>query len=160
FLAVYVILCLTSELTNNESFHLTAVGLALVFAGFRNTISPDMERYRYFYEHYQVGDYQKVIEPSFVFISTVLNKLGFDYHALFFLYTFTTLGFAYCAVSNLTGHVKTSMLLYILIPHLFLGLFIEMRQECAVATVFYAMSLLKPKGVRLRLLKVIALAAL
>jgi hypothetical protein len=157
FLILYVILCLTSELIRRNFFYLSAVGLALLFAGFRNTISPDMERYRYFYEHYQNDDYQKLIEPSFVFISTVLNKLGFNYHAVFFLYTLITLCFVFAAIRNLTGHVKTSMLLYILIPHLFLNLFIEMRQECAVAAVFYAMSLLKVENIRLKRTKIFVL---
>lgn len=157
-LAIYTSLCMTSELTQNRYFHASAIGLALVFAGFRNTISPDMERYRYFYEHYRSGDYQKLIEPSFVLISTALNHLGFDYHALFFLYTFITIGFIYCAIRNLTGYVKTSMLFYILVPHLYLDLFIEMRQQCAVAIVFYTMSLLEVDKVKFRWLKVALLA--
>jgi hypothetical protein len=158
FLLVYVVLCLTSELTRRRFFHLSALGVALLFAGFRNTISPDMERYRYFYEHYQNDDYQKLIEPSFVLVSTVLNKLDLNYHSIFFFYTLISLCFVSAAIKNLTGHVKTSMLLYILIPHLFLNLFIEMRQECAVSVVFYAISLFRHKQIRLKKTRILILA--
>lgn len=160
FLAAYVILCASSELTRNKWFHFAALTLALLFAGFRNALSPDMERYRFYYEHYRAGDYTKLIEPSFVLISAVLSNLGLDYHALFFFYTLVTLGFVFAAVNNLTTYTKTSTLLYILIPHLFLGLFIEMRQECAVAVVFYAMSLLYKEDLNFRTAKVVFFAAL
>lgn len=160
FLAIFVLFCLCSELTGNKWFRLPAFTLALLFAGLRNALSPDMERYRFFYEHYRSGEYTKLIEPSFVLISAVLNKLGLDYHALFFFYTFITLGFVFAAINNLTRYVKTSTLLYILVPYLFLGLFIEMRQECAVAVVFYAMSLFYKEDLKFRTIKVIFFAAL
>lgn len=160
FLAIYVSLALSSEVTRNKLFHWAGVGVALLFAGFQNTISPDMVRYREFYEHYRDSDFLRLLEPSFVVISAALHTLGLDYHALFFLYTSLTILFVYGAIRNLTPYIKTSMLVYILVPHLYLTLFIEMRQECAVAMVFYAMSLIPREELRFRRLRVVAFAAL
>ena len=86
------------------------------------------------------------IEPSFLLFCKVLNGLGFDYHALFFVYSFITLVFVYLGIKNSTGHVKLSLLLYVLIPSCFLNMFVEMREVCAIAIVLYAMSSLRGKG--------------
>jgi EpsG-like putative glucosyltransferase len=157
---IYVCLSLTSSVTRNRFFHLTAVGLLICFAGLRNPFTPDADRYRYFYEHFRDSDFQRVVEPSFFLIARTLNAFSLDYHVLFLLYTAATILFMYEGIRNLTPYVKTSMLLYLLVPHLFLGLFIEMRQDCAISIVFYAMSLLRKEHLRHRVAKIIFLAAL
>lgn len=157
---VYILMAVTSGLTRIRFFHDTAVGLMICFAGLRDDITPDADRYRYFYEHYTDSNFQRLMEPSFFWISRVLNSIHLNYHAIFFLYTLITIVFIYAAVRNFTKHVITSMFLYLTIPHLFLGLFIEMRQDCAAAIVFYAMSLRRMEDVRFRTAKIAALAAL
>jgi hypothetical protein len=157
---IYVCLSLTSSVARSRFFHLTGVALLICFAGLRDAFTPDADRYRYFYQHLGDSDFQRVVEPSFFWIAKALDTLHLDYHVLFLLYTAATILFMYSGIRNLTPYVKTSMLLYLLVPHLFLGLFIEMRQDCAIAIAFYAVSLWRKEHLNLRAAKVILLAAL
>jgi hypothetical protein len=157
---IYVLLSLTSSVTRIRFFHVTSVGLLICFVGFRNAFTPDAGRYRYFYEHLSNSDFQRMVEPSFFFIGKILEALRLDYHALFLFYAAVTILFMYRGISNLTPYIKTSMLLYLLVPYLFLGLFIEMRQDCAIAIVLYAMSLWRNEHLKHRAVKIFMLAAL
>jgi hypothetical protein len=130
-----------------------------LFAGCREVMTPDMENYKQLYEAFSVVN-AAFIEPSFLFICRLLNAMGFDYHALFFVYTFITVLFVYLAIINYTNHVKLSLLLYILIPNCFLNMFVEMSQVCAIAIALYATSILRAKDKRYSLVRVVVFAAL
>jgi hypothetical protein len=160
-LLVFLILAFQSELARNRCFDAPVLGLLLLFAGFRDAMTPDMERYRQMYEAIGSGE-SFPLEALFVFLSRLLNWFGFDYHALFFMFTFLTLLFIYLGIKNYTSHVKLSLLLYTLIPACFLNLFVEMREAGAVSVAFYATSVWNRKDIRLRfrLPAVLALAAL
>jgi len=145
-LLVYLLLSFHSELFKNRLFAVPALGVLLLFAGCREAITPDLEHYQMLYQAFDSASLDLAfIEPSFLFLCKSLNALGFDYHALFFAYSFVTLVFVYLGIKNSTGHVKLSLLLYVLIPSCFLNMFVEMREVCAIAIVLYAMSLLRGK---------------
>ena len=160
-LAAFLFLAFQSELARNRVFDAPVLALLVLFAGFREAMTPDMERYRQMYEGIGSGE-SLPLETSFVYLSKLLNWLGLDYHALFFLFTFFTLLFVYLGIKNYTTHVKLSLLLYTLIPACFLNLFVEMREATAVAVAFYATSLWIRNDIKLRfrLPAVLALAAL
>jgi hypothetical protein len=142
-LFLYLLLSFHSELFKNRLFAVPALGALLLFAGCREAMTPDLEHYQMLYQAFDSASLDLTfIEPSFLFLCKSLNALGFDYHALFFVYSFVTLVFVYLGIKNSTGHVKLSLLLYVLIPSCFLNMFVEMREVCAVAIVLYAMSLL------------------
>ena len=158
-LLAFLLLAFQSELARNRFFDAPVLFLLVLFAGFRDTMTPDMERYRQMYESIGTGE-SIALEPGFVFLSKLLNALGLDYHAFFFAFTFITLLFVYLGIRNYTCHVKLSLLLYVLIPACFLNLFVEMREASAVAVAFYATSLLNRKDIRFRIPIVFTLALL
>lgn len=158
-LVAYLLLSLESELVSRRVFAVSAIGLLLLFVGLRGTMTPDMQRYMWMYQNtnsLEAGG----LEPSFFVLSHVLHSFGFDYHALFFCYTVITVLFVYLGIRNETPHVRLALLLYILLPGYFLNLFVEMREMCAVAIVFYAITVFKRKHMRFRLLIFTGLAAL
>jgi len=128
--------------------------LLVIFAGLGENMTPDMDRYRSMYEAVGSG-YLIPIEPSFNFFSKVLNGLALNYHSLFFVYSFITLAFVCIGIKNYTDHFKLSLLLYVLIPSCFLNLFVEIREICAVAIVFYATSLIVKRNIKQRFIKVL-----
>lgn len=158
-LLVYLFLSFQSELQKNRIFAVPALGVLLLFVGFSETITPDMENYRRMYE---AGNTLSAIgmEPSFIFICRFLNAMGFDYHALFVVYSLVTLLFVYLGIKNYTDQVKLSLLLFVLIPNCFLNMFVEIRELCAIAIVFYATSILSSKDKKFRVVKILALAVL
>lgn len=158
-LLAYFLLSLESELVSRRVFAVSAIGLLLLFVGLRGTMTPDMQRYMWMYQDTNGLD-AGAIEPSFFVLSHVLHTFGLDYHALFFCYTLITFLFVYLGIRNETSHVRLALLLYILLPGYFLNLFVEMREMCAVAIVFYAITVFKRKQMRFRLLVFIGLAAL
>ena len=148
-LVAFLLLVFQSELARNRLFDAPVLGLLILFAGFRDAMTPDLERYREMYEGIGSGG-SFPLEPVFVFLSKLLNWIGFDYHALFFVFTFLTLLFIYLGIRNYTSHVYLSLLLYTLIPACFLNLFVEMREAGAVAVAFYATSVWNRKDIRFR----------
>jgi hypothetical protein len=156
-LTAYLALSFHAELTNRRVFILASLTLLVVFAGLRQPFTPDAGRYRSMYQDPDLLN-ATMIEPSFILISKGLNALGFDYHALFLVYTAITLTFIYAGIDNLTRHIRLALFLYISIPACFLNLFGEMRQVCAIAIAFYATSILLKKETRHRTLKVFAWA--
>jgi hypothetical protein len=158
-LLAYLFLSFQRELARNRLFDVPLLGLLAIFAGFRDAMTPDLERYKEMYESIGSGN-SLPLETSFVFLSKILNRLGFDYHALFFMFTLITLLFVYFGIRNYTDNVKLSLLFYTLIPSCFLNLFVEMREACAVSIAFYATSLLNRKNLRFKVPIVVGLAML
>lgn len=158
-LLAYLLISIQSEVLRNRLFAVPCIGLLLLFTGFREAMTPDLEEYRRLYEgisSFNVG----FIEPSFLYISKSLLAIGMDYHALFFVYSLLTLVFTYFGIKNYTDDIKLSLLLYILIPSCFLNMFVEMREVCAIAIVFYATGLLYCGQRRFRIAKCAAFAIL
>ncbi len=158
-LLAYLLLSFQSELYRSRFFAVPALGVLLFFVGFREAMTGDMERYAQMYEDFRHPNLVS-LEPSFSFLSRVLNAMGLDYHALFFAYSFITLFFVFLGITNYTRHVKLSLLLYILLPAYFLNMFVEMREVCAVSIAFCATGLLNRKEIRLRVPTFLALVAL
>jgi transmembrane protein EpsG len=158
-LLVYLLLSLQSELLKTRWFAVPALGALLLFAGFREAITPDMEQYRMLYEAFGTLS-AGFIEPTFLFFCKFLNALGFDYHALFFAYSLVTLVFLYLGIKNYTNQVKLSLLFYILIPSCFLNMFVEMREVCAISIALYATSLLRSRQRKFKLTQMLAFATL
>ncbi len=158
-LTAYLALSVHAELTNRRVFIFASLALLVIFAGLRQSFTPDLLRYRNMYEDPDLLTFG-FMEPTFILISKALGALGLDYHALYLVYTAITLAFIYAGINNLTRHIRLALFLYISIPACFLNLFVEMRQVCAIAITFYATSIFLKKETRHRLLKVSGLAIL
>ena len=158
-LLAYLLLSFQSELVSRRVFAFSSIGLLVLFVGLRGAMTPDMHRYMWMYEDY-TGSAATTLEPSFFVLSHVLHALGLDYHALFFSYTLITFVFVYLGIRNQTSHVRLALLLYVLVPGYFLNLFVEMREMCAVAIVFYAVSVFRRTEMRHRLPIFVVLVAL
>jgi hypothetical protein len=122
----------------------------VIFVGFNNRISPDLERYAESY--YEIGSrsffdlpYNGAYEPTFVILSKILMYFGFSHVALFFLYSLLTITFIVLGIRNLTHHQSFAFLLFLFIPGYFFNMFVEMRQMVSVALVFYSTSLIVNK---------------
>jgi hypothetical protein len=153
-------LCFQSEIQKSRLlFGAPVIGTLLFFAGCREAMTPDLKRYKELYESFNSLE-ASFIEPSFYFFSKFLNWIGLDYHALFVAYSFITLLFIYLGIRNYTEHIKLSLLFYILIPSCFLNMFVEMREVCTVAIVFYATSILRSRDARFRIARTIVFAIL
>ncbi len=159
-LLVYLVLAYHDDLLKVRSLTTGMILLLLIgFAGFREIMTPDMERYRAMYE-YIGSENSLAIEPSFVYLSQLFNRLNFGYHAIFFIYSFITITFVYSGIVNYTIKHKLSLLLYVLIPSCFLNLFVEMREVSAVAIAFYATSLIINRETKFKVVKVLFFAIL
>lgn len=141
---IYFLLSFTSYVSRNKIFFYLAILFVLIFVGFKDIMTPDFENYAIVFEN--IEDIRTgILEPSFTVISKILKILGFDYYALFFLYSFLTILFILLGIKELTNHQIFSFLLFLLVPGFFLNMFVQMRQTLSVAITFYSISLLLNK---------------
>jgi len=139
-IVILIAISFLSKIYKYEIFSLFIVFLLIIFSGFKEIISPDFERYAYAFENIDsLGP--DSFEPFFIILSKALKELGFNYYALFFLYSFLTIFLIYLSIKKLTPHINYSIFIYICIPGFFLNTFVEMRQSLAVALFFYGVTL-------------------
>lgn len=139
FYAVIILLLVLSYIFNNSRYILVlAILVTLFFSGFRHETGYDWFNYSWFYTlglHYDQ-------EPFFVASIIIMNFFSENPQVLFFCYSFSTLLVLLLAVQRLSTHYKTSYLIYLLIPSLFISSFSILRQGLALAILLYALSFL------------------
>lgn len=143
-IGIYLVMGFFSTIYRHKVFWIISLVFVIFFVGFKDKISPDLERYALMYENYDTLTYQ-AIEPFFIFISSVLNKIGFSWVALSFVYALLTILFIVLGIRNSTSNIIFAFLIFLLVPGFFLNLFVEMRQMLAVSFTFYAVSLINMK---------------
>ncbi len=139
----YIVLSLTSYVSKSKVFFYLALIVIILFVGFKDIMSPDFERYAIAFENIENIGFR--IEPLFFVFSKILKILGFDYYALFFLYSFLTILFILLGIKKMTNYQAISFLFFLLVPGFFLNMFVEMRQMLAVAITFYSVALFLDK---------------
>jgi len=144
--ASYIALNLFSNRLKNRLFFYLSIALVVFFVGFKDTLSPDLQRYAaHYYEVESSGffDFSHYgYEFTYVILSKILRYFGLSHVALFFLYSLLTITFIVLGIKNLTNNHFLAFLFFLLIPGYFFNMFVEIRQMASVALVFYATSLI------------------
>lgn len=122
-----------------KTVSLTLLGILIFIGGFRDSIGWD---YRSYTNWYLNGTRDDGLEFGFLAIMKGFRYLNLDYHFLFFFFSFFTYLFAYLGIRKFTKKSSLPLVLYFLIPVLFLYSFTYVRQFLSVTIAFYAFSYL------------------
>ena len=115
-----------------------ALGSIVVFAGLRYEIGYDYQKYL---AGFLFDSELKHWEPLFNFFMRIIREVNFglDSQAVLLFFSFLTLSILYVAIKKLSPYPRTSILLYLLIPSLFLNSFSVIRQGIAMVILFYGL---------------------
>ena len=121
-----------------------ALSAVVIFAGLRYEIGYD-------YTNYLAGflfdSELEQWEPLFNFFTRIIREVNFglDSQAIILFFSILTLSIVYIAIKKFSPYYRTSVLLYLLIPALYLNSFSVIRQGIAMAILFYALYFLTVK---------------
>ena len=115
-----------------------ALGSIVVFAGLRYEIGYDYPKYL---AGFLFDSELKHWEPLFNFFMRIIREVNFglDSQAVLLFFSFLTLSVLYMAIKKLSPYPRISILLYLLIPSLFLNSFSVIRQGIAMVILFYGL---------------------
>ena len=121
----------------NTFLYLTLL-IVILFAGFRYGIGYDYNEYL---AGFQFDDELERWEPLFRILVLFSRNFdfGLDIQAMFLYFSILTLLIVYKALKSLTPYYRMGLLLYFLIPSLFLNSFSVIRQGVAIALMLYAL---------------------
>ncbi|WP_353167590.1 EpsG family protein [Acinetobacter sp.] len=128
--------------TDIQLFQKIAFIFIVFFVGFRFETGYDWAMYRNFFEY---DTFHHTIEFGYVFFIKFLRVFFSDFQSLFFFTALATYLFLYLGIKKYTNHSSIAVLIFVLIPGLFLNTFSIMRQELAIVIAFYAFSFLRDK---------------
>ena len=114
----------------------------ILIGGFRDGIGWDYKNYTYWY---LTGTRDSNVEIGFLTIMKVFRFLKLDVTFLFFFFSFFTYLFAYLGIKKYTKKSSLPLVLYFMIPVLFLYSFTYIRQFLSVTIAFYAFGFLLEK---------------
>lgn len=121
---------------------LILLGILILIGGFRDRIGWDYSNYTNWYHN---GTRDDGLEFGFLVIMNVFRYFNLDHKFLFFFFSFFTYLFAYLAIKKYTKKSTLPLVLYFLIPVLFLYSFTYIRQYLSVTIAFYAFTFLLDK---------------
>ena len=116
--------------------------MMILIGGFRDGIGWDYNNYTYWYLN---GNRDNNVELGFLVIMKVFRFFKLDHTFLFFFFSFFSYLFAYLGILKYTKKSSLPLVLYFMIPVLFLYSFTYIRQFLSVAIAFYAFSFLLEK---------------
>ena len=118
--------------------------LVVLFAGLRYEIGYDYPKYL---AGFLFDSELRHWEPLFNFLTRVIREINFglDSQALFLVFSFLTITILYQALKKYSQHYRLSLLLYLLIPALYLNTFSVVRQGIAMVILFYGLYYLTVK---------------
>lgn len=120
---------------NRSVIEVLCVGLIILVVGLREYTGYDFASYVSIYES---KAFDAGYEPGFVLIMNFLRSFDAGYNYLFFIFSFLTYFFLYKGIRKYTSHSGVAILIFILIPGLFLNTLTIIRQELAMMLSFYA----------------------
>lgn len=139
---ILFIICFTSLLTfgyfypnKNKVVQWLVFALAVFFAGFREYVGADFEFYVDWYLH---KNRDANMEFGFVAIMNLFRFLNLGYNWLFFFFSFFTCLFVFLGIKKYTVNANLALLIFLLIPGLYLNSFSIVRQSFSLAISFYA----------------------
>lgn len=113
--------------------------IIILISGLRDYTGYDFKSYS---DSYQTGVFDYVFEPGFVLYMDILRFFNADYHIMFFLMSLVTYILLYLAIRRFTPHAGIAIIIYMLIPGLYLNSLSIIRQAFAIVISFYCFSLL------------------
>ncbi|WP_280115306.1 EpsG family protein [Flavobacterium fluviatile] len=116
--------------------------IMILIGGFRDGIGWDYKSYTHWYLE---GTRDNNVEFGFLAIMKAFRFFKLDITFLFFFFSFFTYLFAYLGIRKYTNKSSLPLVLYFMIPVLFLYSFTYIRQFLSVAIAFYAFSFLLEK---------------
>lgn len=118
------------------SFFLYGILFVTIFvSGFRYNVGYDYGMYR----NYFLGlDNREGIEPFFRFLVYIFQEFFSEPQILFFIYSFFTITILWYAIRKITIYIRTSFLIYLLIPGLYINTFSIIRQGLSESIMFLA----------------------
>ncbi|KFF18267.1 hypothetical protein B0A62_06960 [Flavobacterium hydatis] len=128
---------------NKEKFvSLVLFGVLVLIGGLRDRIGWDYNNYTTWYLS---GTRDNGLEFGFLIVMKFFRYLNLDSRFLFFFFSFFTYFFAYLGVRRYTKKSTLPLVLYFLIPVMFLYSFTYIRQYLSVTIAFYAFTFLLDK---------------
>ncbi|CAD0008511.1 EpsG family protein [Flavobacterium salmonis] len=121
---------------------LSLLVIMILIGGFREGIGWDYNNYTYWYMY---GTRDNNVEYGFLMIMKIFRFLNLSYTFLFFFFSFFTYLFVYLGARKYTKKSTLPLVLYFMIPVMFLYSFTYIRQFLSVAITFYAFSFLLDK---------------
>lgn len=144
FISFITFLLLVNHFFENTKgfFEILAYVVIIFMAGFRHDTGYDFDMYRHIYLDYV---YDNAQEFGFIFLINILRFIEADYHAMFFIMSFLTFLFLYLGLKKLTNFSGFALIVFLLIPGLFLNTLSIIRQALAISIMLYAFSALIEK---------------
>lgn len=131
-----LIVTLGSLFRQRKATALIATVLAILFCGLRFETGYDYNAYRSFFEN--IDFYKLFLEPGFFRIVKLGDFLNMTSFQMFFAFSVMTHGMAYVFFTKTTDRPNLALLLYLLIPGLYLNSFSIVRQALAVVLFAYS----------------------
>lgn len=119
-------------LLKNKLFTYIAVVAVILVSGLRYGVGYDYPNYVSFFLGYGVEN----TEPLFQVILFLLSNIWNDPQIMFFSFSLATIFITYIAIHKLSSNERTSFLIYLLIPGLYLNSFSIIRQAIAISLFF------------------------
>jgi len=134
YLSIMFLLFTDYLFKNVKVFLFLAIGIIIFISGTRYGVGYDFFNYVSFYTIY-LPEY---LEPLFKLSIVVLKEFSSNPQIMFFMYSFFTIILTYIGIVKYTKYVKTSLLIFLLIPGLYLNSFSILRQAMAESILFLA----------------------
>ena len=135
-------------------FEKIALVVIIIVSGIRYKVGYDYTNYE---DNFHSGYLDPALEPGFLGFLNILRALNVDSLVMFFLMGIGIYTFFYAGIRKHTEHSGIALLIFMLIPGLYLNSLSIIRQEFAIAVAFYAFFFLdKKKYIKYGLLMVLA----
>ena len=129
--------------STENTISLSLLFIMILIGGFRDSIGWDYNSYIHWYYK---GTRDNNVELGFLTIMKFFRFFKLDHTLFFFFFSFFTYLFAYLGIRKYTKKSSLPLVLYFIIPVLFLYSFTYIRQFLSVAIAFYAFSFLLEKS--------------
>ena len=137
FIAVISFLLILDSFSYKRKSVIEVICISIIIGvvGFREYTGYDFQSY---VDIYESGYFDFGYEPGFVALMNFLRSFDASYNYLFFTFAFFTYYFLYKGIKKFTSYSGISLLIFLLIPGLFLNTLTIIRQELAIVISFFA----------------------
>ena len=135
YLLYYVIIAFVltiGYIFKNKIFTYLSLLIIVLISGFRYEVGYDYTNYVSFFLGYDL----EYLEPLFVFILILLKNIWDDPQIMFFTFSLATILITYKAIKKLGSSERMGIMIYLLIPGLYLNSFSIVRQSIAISLFF------------------------
>ena len=135
-----------------------ALVVIVFFAGFRFEIGYDYPKYL---AGYMYDSQLREWEPLFVSLVKIFRHINFglDIQFMFFFFSSLIIILVYKALKSITPYYRLGLLIYLLIPSLYLGSFSVIRQGIALAILLYGFQFIAKDNPEYKKYMIIAVVA-